>query len=186
MFDEMSPPPVNPDVNDIADRAKHAYATGTQALAALQYRLGELAGTGRLNPDECKDLQCRVVRIWEELYSGTTWAVRDENTDDSTWDAADTTYSDGRQVMIQIRIEPHEQSDFCWEHNRFLLGDGAVNEYPLGTVSYILPIDPQEDHIPKPPPHGLPINHEDLRSRLRQVLDIDDADAAEGSDDDAP
>jgi hypothetical protein len=178
------PPPVNPDVNDIADRAKYAYAAGTKVLAALHYRLAELARSDRINPDESISLQCQLQRVWEALYYGTTCAVRDEDTDDSTWDEADNTYSDGRQVMIQTRIEPHEQSDFCWEHNRFVLGDGAVNEYPLGTVSYILPIDPREDRIPESRPHELPTNYEDLRLRLLQLLDADDADAAEDGGED--
>jgi hypothetical protein len=43
-------PAVNPNVDDIADRAKHWYANATQVLAATQYRLAELAGTGRLDP----------------------------------------------------------------------------------------------------------------------------------------
>jgi hypothetical protein len=173
------PPPVNPDVNDIADQAKHWYAEGAQLLAAMQYRLAELAGTGRLDPGESKSLQDNLVHIWEALYLGTVCAVRDEDTDDSTWDEADNTYSDGRPVMIQTRIEPPEQSDFCWEHSRFALGDGAVNEYPLGTISYILPIDPHQDHIPNSLPQGLPTISEDLRRRLLQVLDADDADSAE-------
>jgi hypothetical protein len=41
--------------------------------------------------------------------------------------------------MIEIRIEPLEESDFNWEHNRFMLGDGAVNEHPRGTICYISP-----------------------------------------------
>src|SRR4051812_28759726 len=41
-------PAVNPIVDDIADQAKYRYATGTKLLAAMQYRLAELAGTGRL------------------------------------------------------------------------------------------------------------------------------------------
>jgi len=45
-------PAVNPNVHDIADRAKHGYAIGTRLLAAVQYRLAQLAGTGRLDPDE--------------------------------------------------------------------------------------------------------------------------------------
>ncbi len=180
----MSPPPLNPDVNDIADRAKNAYAVGTQALAALQYRLAELAGTGKLDPAESMSLQTQVVYLWETLYSGTVWAVRDESTDDSTWDEADNTYSDGRPVMLQIRVEPAEESDFSWEHNRFTLGDGAVNAHPLGTVSYVLPDDPNADHIPQPLPHDFLVDIEDLRSRLRKGLDTEDVDTAEGSDND--
>lgn len=38
-------PPVNPNVDAIADRAKYSFYTATQLLAATQYRLGELAGT---------------------------------------------------------------------------------------------------------------------------------------------
>jgi hypothetical protein len=76
------PPPINPNVDDIADRAKHGYATGTKLLAETQYRLAELAGTGRLDPDESTSLQRNLVSIWEALYSGTVCAVRDWDTDD--------------------------------------------------------------------------------------------------------
>ena len=123
-------PAVNPNVDDIADRAKHGYATGTKLLAEMQYRLAELAGTGRLDPDESMSLQDELVRLWEALYFGTLCAVRDENTPDCTWDEADNTYSDGREVMIQIRVEPYESSECSWEHNGFTVGDGAVNEHP--------------------------------------------------------
>src|SRR6476660_2383732 len=58
-------PAVNPNVDDIADRAKHWYAKATQVLAATQYRLAELAGTGRLDPDESMSLQENLFYIWE-------------------------------------------------------------------------------------------------------------------------
>jgi hypothetical protein len=145
-------PAVNPDVHDIADRAKHRYATGTKLLAAMQYRLAELAGTGRLDADESMSLQHELVSVWEALYFGTVCAVRDWDTDDCTWDEADNTYSDGRPVMIQIRIEPEETSDFSWQHNRFMLGDGAVNEHPLGTICYISSVKPDELQ-PRPGEH---------------------------------
>jgi hypothetical protein len=143
----QQPPPVNPDVDDVADRAKHGYATGTKLLAETQYRLAELAGTGRLDPDESMSLQYNLVSIWEALYFGTVYAVRDQDSDESTWDEADNTYSDGRPVMIQIRIEPWETSECNWEHNRFLLDDGAVNEHPQGTICYISPIKPDDDQV---------------------------------------
>jgi hypothetical protein len=136
-------PAVNPNVDDVADRAKHWYANGTQVLAATQYRLAELAGTGRLDAEESMSLQTNLFYIWEALYAGTLCAVRDEDTDD--WDKADNTYSDGRPVMIQIRIEPEETSDFNWQHNRFMLGDGAVNEHPLGTICYISSVKPDDE-----------------------------------------
>ena len=84
--------------------------------------------------------------------------------------------------MLQIRVEPAEESDFSWEHNRFTLGDGAVNEHPLGTVSYILPVDPNADHIPQPLPQEFLTEIEDLGSRMHQVLDADEADGAADSD----
>jgi hypothetical protein len=167
-------PPVNPDVHDIADRAKHWYAEATQALAATQYRLGELAGTGRLDADESMSLQENLFRIWEALYAGTLCAVRDEDTDDSTWDKADNTYSDGRPVMIQIRIEPEEASELSWEHNRFMLGDGAVNEHPRGTICYISPSNPEDDQVVGDPPQELSTDFEDLRRRLLAHFDSDD------------
>jgi hypothetical protein len=134
--------PVNPHVDDIADRAKHGYAVATKLLAETQFRLAELAGTGRLDPDESMRLQDNLHDIWQALYGGTLCAVRDEDTDDRSWDEADNTYSDGRVVMVQVRIEP-ESSDTNWEHNRFLLADGAINEHRLGTVCYISLVDPE-------------------------------------------
>jgi hypothetical protein len=135
-------PPVNPDVNDIADRAKHGYAIGTRLLAAVQYRLARLAGTGRLDPDESMRLQHVLADIWWALYSGTTQAVRDQETDDNTWDEADNTYSDGRAVMVQSRIEPVVD----WEYSRFLWGEGAVLEHRRGTTSHISPPhEPKDD-----------------------------------------
>jgi hypothetical protein len=139
------PPPINPDINHIADRAKHGYALGTRLLAAVQYRLATLAGTGRLDPGESMRLQHVLYDIWFALYSGTTSAVREEDTNDDTWDEADNIYSDGRTVMTQIRIESWEESDYSWEHNRFLLGDGPVDEHPRGTICHISPRPPQGD-----------------------------------------
>jgi hypothetical protein len=137
-------PPVNRDVHDMADRAKHGYATGTRVLAEMQYRLAELAGSGQLDAAESMELQKGLVNVWESLYTGTLSAVTDRDTPDSTWDAADNTYSDGRRVIHQVRIEPWESSDQCWEHNPFMLGDGAPNEFPLGTISYIAPMHAED------------------------------------------
>jgi hypothetical protein len=137
-----TPPPVNPNVHDIADRAKYGYAAAAQRLAAVQYRLAELAGTGRLDADESMRLQTSLAQVGEQLYLGTVCAVRDEDTDDCTWDEADNTYSDGRPVKVQLWIEPEEESDFKWEYNPFLLDSGAVKDYPLGTICYIAPVEP--------------------------------------------
>jgi hypothetical protein len=138
-------PAVNPNVYEIADRVKHGFATVAQLLAAMQYRLGELAGTGQLDPDESMRLQKNLFDIYEEVYFGTLCAVRDPDSDDSTWGEDENTYTDGRKAKIQIRVEPEEYSDFNWEHNRFTLGDGAINEHPLGTICNISPVNPKDD-----------------------------------------
>lgn len=123
-------PSVNPDVHDIADRAKYGYATGTQDLASMQYRLAELAGTGLLAPDESMRLQEGLLSIWDSLYFGTLCAVRDEYADDGTWDDVDNIYSDGRRVVTKVRPASWEESEACWVHNPFMLGDGAPSEFP--------------------------------------------------------
>jgi hypothetical protein len=172
-------PAVNPNVDDVADRAKHGYATGTKLLAETQYRLGELASTGRLDPEESMSLQTNLFHIWEALYAGTLCAVRDEDTDDSTWEA-DNTYSDGCPVMTRIRIEPEETSELSWEHNRFMLGDGAVNEHPHGTICYISPRNPEDDQVVGDPPQELSSDFGDLRRRLLAHFDSgDEADPTE-------
>jgi hypothetical protein len=169
------PPSVNPNVNDIADRAKHAYAIATRELAALQYRLGELAGTGQIDPEESMNLQCALASIWESLYSGTLCAVRDEDTDDLAWDEDGNTYSDGRTVMTQIRIEPQEIADLNWEYNRFTCGDGAVNEHPRGTICCIAHHDPRCDHVVGGPAEGHFGNVDGLPGRLqREATELSD------------
>lgn len=127
------------DYDLVADRAKYAYARGTKMIADMQYRLGELAGTGRLDPEESKALQRNLVRIWEALYSGTTYAVRESVGYHDEFLAAggdpadlDNHYSDGREVLTQDRIEPPQNT-----YRYPVVGDGAVNEHPRGTISYI-------------------------------------------------
>lgn len=135
-------PPANPDINDVADSAKRGYAVGTLHLAAMAYRCAELAGTGRLDPDAVSELQSGFLRIWEALYDGTVCAVRDCNTSDWTWDDADNRYSDGRKVTYKVRTANCEELNASWPHNEFLLGDGAVADYPRGTITYIAPMTP--------------------------------------------
>jgi hypothetical protein len=144
-------PAVNPDFDDIADRAKYGYFAATKVLADVQYRLAELAGTGQMDPEESESLQWQMVSIWEELYFGTLCAVRDLDTDDRTWDEADNTYSDGRQVMVQVRIEPEVSGR---EHIKRAVGDGAVNVYRRGTVSYISPIWGEDQQGSVDPPEA--------------------------------
>lgn len=163
-------PPVNKNVYEIADDVKYLYAVATQKLATMQYRLAELAGNGHLSPAESMRLQEHLRDLWEELYSGTLCAIRDWNTADDTWDWSDNTYSSGHQVLHQVRIEPTQESDDVWQHNRFLLGDGAPNEFPLGTVSFIARPRVEPDSA-EPDDSGLV---EDLGARLERYSDEND------------
>jgi hypothetical protein len=138
-------PPVNPDVNDVADRAKYWYARARLSLAAMQYRIAELAGTSRLHPDESENLQRELIDIYWSLHFGTVDAVFNEDylADE---EEAHNTYSDGRPVMLQTRIEPLEESDFNWQHNPFLYDDdGAIIFHRRGTTCYVSPINPGDD-----------------------------------------
>ncbi|MCB0935403.1 MAG: hypothetical protein KDB55_05225 [Mycobacterium sp.] len=170
-------PPTNPDRDAIADRAKHEYAQATLKLAAVQYRLAELAGTGHLDAAESLDLQRTLVDVWADLYGGTLCAVRDEDTDDSTWNQVDNTYSDGRSVMVCSRIEPEESAEFQWEHNAFLLDNGAVCEHPRGMICVIAPVDPSGDYITD--------DHQDTDfADLRRRLGRDDEEESQEDDGD--
>jgi hypothetical protein len=129
-----------PSQTQVCDRRE---AAGHHAVPAR--RVGRHRSARRRRVDESMSLQHNLVSIWEALYFGTVCAVRDWDTDDCTWDVADNTYSDGREVMVQIRIEPEDSADFSWKRNGVLLGDGAVNEHPLGTICDIAPVNPHDE-----------------------------------------
>ncbi len=177
------PPPVNPDVHNIADRVKCGYAVITQSLAAMQYRLGELAGIGQLDPDESESLQKKLIDIWEDLYAGTLCAIRDEDADDLTVIEWENTYSDGREIRIKIQIEPWE-SEASWPHNSFTLGDGAVAEHPLGTICYIAPVHPHHEVVSNPSHPAGSTDFAALRKALLEgVIDRGGDDESEDQED---
>jgi hypothetical protein len=80
------------------------------------------------------------VRVRRLVALPTTFKPRAE-----TARVSDNTYSDGREVMVQIRIEPGDSPDFSWKHNGVLLGEGAVNKHPLGTICDIAPVNPHDE-----------------------------------------
>jgi hypothetical protein len=97
----------------------------------MMYRPAELAGTGQLDHAESMKLQHGLVDIYWELYAGTVLAVRDHETaSDET--NPDNTYSDGREVMTQIRIEPEPQQ---WDG--FIVRDGPTLECPREMIIHI-------------------------------------------------
>lgn len=130
-------PPVNPDVHEIADRAKFGYARATQELASVQHHLTELAGTGQLDHEESMRLQHSLVLIWEALYDGTLCAVRDYSTSRHSWAEHDNTYSDGGLVVRRYRVKVDKDT---FQYTRFLLRDGAATEFPLDLYSMVNPV----------------------------------------------
>lgn len=134
-------------VHRIADHAKYVYAVGTRDMATLQYRLSELAHTGRLDLEVHRDLQWKhCLPMWETLYRGTTSAVRDERTWDGGWQWSDNTYSDGRQVMTQIRLKNWQELEYNWPCKEGVCGDGPIQEHPRGSVCQITPVhDPESE-----------------------------------------
>jgi hypothetical protein len=157
---------VTADVHAIADHAKYVYAIGSRDIAATQRRVAELHGTGRLHREAHKILQWdHCLRMWEMLYYGTTAAVRDERTWDGGWDWADNTYSDGRQVMAQVRVRNWYALDCNWKYNEGMAGDGPIHEHPCGSLSQIYPpIDSEKDHYQYHPP--IEIDLEELIEQL--------------------
>lgn len=133
------PPPRNQnlDVDDVTDLIKYVYATMSQAIAELQYELAELTGTGRLDPDINQDLQDWCFQNWETLYFNTTAAVRNCDVDDEEWDTHDNTYSNCLQVMTRVDVEPRETNWNHWQYNKYLAGDGPIQEYPRCGIFHI-------------------------------------------------
>jgi hypothetical protein len=120
-------PPLKP-----ADRAKEAYARGTQLLAKLHYTLAELAGAGTITHRTAMDLQHDLHAVWDELYSGTLSAVRNYDLPDDEWDDADNTYSGGSPVKVVFN-----EGSLVWRHNCHLLGEASTLEYLADSVVVI-------------------------------------------------
>jgi len=140
-FINRLPPPrrLDLDVDDVTDLLKFVYASLSRAIAELQYQLAELAGAGRLDLDANEDLQWNwCFSQWEFLDCNTINAVRDENNfDELECDGGDNVYASGRQVMTRVYIEPHETNESHWQFNKYLCGDGPIQEYPRGAIFHI-------------------------------------------------
>ena len=84
---------------------------------------------------------------------------------DGGWDWDDNTYSDGRQVMIQVRIINWQTLFDEVERNPAIkcYGDGVINDHPEGVVCLITPPDPGPVHE-----CGHPVIEISLTDLLRQ------------------
>jgi hypothetical protein len=143
----VSPCVTTERVHVIADHAKHVFAVGNRDIAALQYRLADFAHTGQLAQAANERLQWdHCLKMWETLYGGTVFVVRDDRTWDGGWDWSDNTYSDGRQIMSQVRVNDWEAIERDWTCGE-IAGDGPWLEHPRGSICSIAPVeDPDKDH----------------------------------------
>jgi hypothetical protein len=145
-------PAVNPNAQDIADKAKYGYVGVTQRLGAMHDRLTELADAGLLDADESLNLQDDLFVIWENVCLATLFAVVPDDADwEGDWDtlAEDwNTYSDGRTVVTRIRVEPRPHTDpNCarnQEDNQYLHLQDTGDE---GVVYHVEPLDPADNQF---------------------------------------
>lgn len=162
----VPPGVITEQAHHIADHAKYVYVVGSRDIAAMQYWLAELAHTGRLTHCANERLQWgHCCKFWDSLYLGTVCAVRDERTWDGGWDWSDNTFSDGRQIMSQVRVNNWHAVDHEWPHNAYLAGDGPIQEHPVGSVCSIAPVvDPEPDRVQRHVPLEI-----DLEALVEQV-----------------
>jgi hypothetical protein len=144
-------PAVNPNAQDIADKAKYEYVGVTERLGAMHDRLTELADTGLLDADESLNLQDDLFLIWESVCEATLFAVVPADADWEDWDtlAEDwNTYSDGRTVVTRVRIEPRSHTDpnsaRNQEDNKYLHFCATGDE---GVIYYVAPPDPADNQF---------------------------------------
>ena len=142
---ESSDDTIPPEVHRIADHAKYAYAIGSRDIAWMQYRLEQLAYAGRIDIEAHNTLQQDVCyAMGEPTYLATTSKLHDNAIWDGGWDWDDNTYSDGRQVMIRVRITNWRKLFDEVECNPAIerYAEGVINDHPEGVVCLITPPDP--------------------------------------------
>lgn len=141
-----NPPPVNPNINEIADRAKYEFAIGAQVIAKLQLQNAELYGVMyRLDPDEYEELQRLCVNAWAALYRGAAHKIRHNDVDGDMWGGeVDDTYSDGRPVRT-----PEEVAEVrCVSHYDVLRGGVVAARSHAASITGLLSddVDPRAGH----------------------------------------
>jgi hypothetical protein len=131
---------IPPEVHRIADYGKYVYAIGSRDISWMQHRLKKLAYSGLIDIEAQNELHHDLCySLGEPIYSATTSLLHDHATWDGGWDWDENTYSDGRQVMIRVRITDW-QTLFGEVTCNFAItgyGDGVINEHPEGMVCLI-------------------------------------------------
>jgi hypothetical protein len=141
-------PFINPDLDldGAVDQLKYLYYALSPMIAKLQFRLGELAVTGKMNTEECLRLQDDLLTLWEELYINTQSFTRDDAHDDGTTPDSDEYYSDGRRICIKIHPRNDQAEDDHWP----VLGDGAIAVFPYGTSYFVRTPSDHDETVPGP------------------------------------
>jgi hypothetical protein len=181
-----SPGPINPDIVGMVDAIKYTYYAAGEQLAEMHYKLGELTGLALLDPDANSGLQTTLYRLWEIIHHGTLSNVLDhDNADDIYLAEFENTYSDGREILTKIRVESEMDSEGAREFNRFILGDGATNDFPRGVIYHINPVKPGDDALADPQARPAPTSFEELtKGWLQSVKGERDDDDTQRSDED--
>ena len=79
-----APAPLNTDLNGLIDHLKWMYFAQSQPLAWLHYRLAELAGTGKLDPEANRELQHELAEISQAIWREPTASWSAMNTSPRT------------------------------------------------------------------------------------------------------
>lgn len=114
-------------INRITDQVKRTFFTVSSELAQLQWGLATMAGRGELSPYSNDHLQANIVDAFQEMNS-CLMNIVDRICDD---EGSEETYGDDTKVGTKVR---HDDVSADWPHDEFLLDDGAVAEFPYGTI----------------------------------------------------
>ena len=119
-----APALLNTDLNGLIDQIKWLYFAQSQSLAWLHYRLAELAGTGKLDPEANRELQYQLSEMSQAIWSGThSFLERGEYVPEDE----EGIYCDGTQIIHKFPATDEEER--AWPFYPLCNGDGAVNDY---------------------------------------------------------
>jgi hypothetical protein len=71
-----APAPLNTDLNGVIDHIKWMYFAQSHGLAWLHYRLAELTGTGKLDPEANWELQYQLSEMSDRKTPKVSGSIR--------------------------------------------------------------------------------------------------------------
>ena len=127
-----APAPRNTDLSGVIDQIKWLYFAQSRPLAWLHYRLAELAGTGKLDPEANRELQYQLSEMSHVIWCETTGFLE---THDYVPEDEDGAYCDGTRIIHKFPATQEERDEerAAWPFSHLLNGDGATNDYPRRT-----------------------------------------------------